>query len=90
MITYSPDKWKRAFDAGAPAATDITELGHARAYELLMRLGSDMPLWSGVITVQHEFLLRWGAPSAANTTTIFTQMRAIVNAHARVICKNQS
>ena len=84
-VTNSPGEWKSAFDAGAPAATHITELGHARAYELLMRLGSDMPLWSGVITVQHEYLLRWGALSAANTTTTFTQIRAIMNAHARVI-----
>ena len=60
-VTNSPDKLKSAFEVGAPAATCITELGHARAYELLMRLGSDTPLWSGVITVQHEYLLRWGA-----------------------------
>jgi hypothetical protein len=76
-------------DAGAPAATDIIELGHARAYELLMRLGSDMPLWSGVITVQHDYLLRWGALSAANTTATVTQIRAIMNAHARVIWRNR-
>ena len=88
-VTNSPDNWKRAFETGAPAATCITDLGHARAYELLMRLGSDTPLWSGVITVQHEYLLRWGALSAANTTTTFTKIRAIMNAHARVIWRNR-
>ena len=88
-MTNSPDKWKRAFEAGAPAATCITELGQARAYELLMRLGSDTPLWSGVITVQHEYLLRWGELPAANTTTTFKNMRAIMNAHARVIWRNR-
>ena len=54
-----------------------------------MRLGSDTPLWSGVITVQHEYLLRWVALSATNTTTTFTKIRAIMNAHARVIWRNR-
>ena len=65
------------------------ELGYARAHELLMRLGSDMPLWSGVITVQHEYLSRWGALPRTNTTASFTQIRALMNAHTRVIWKNR-
>lgn len=65
-VSNSPEKWKSAFDAGAPAAKCIAELGHARAYELLLRVGSDTPLWSGIITVQHEYLLRWGALATSN------------------------
>jgi hypothetical protein len=60
QVTNSPSHWRDAFEAGAPAAKTILELGYARAHELLMRLGSDMPLWSGVITIQHDYLLRWG------------------------------
>ena len=54
-----------------------------------MRLGSDMSLWSGVITVQHEYLLRWGSLLAANNTATSTQIRAIMNAHARVAWRNR-
>jgi hypothetical protein len=88
-VSNSPEKWKSAFTVGAPASKYVAELGHARAYELLLRVGSDTPLWSGIITVQHEYLLRWGALPATKTTTTFTQMRAILNAYARVTWRNR-
>ena len=39
QVTNSPSHWRDAFEAGAPAAKTIPELGYARAHELLMRLG---------------------------------------------------
>ena len=57
----------------------VREMQEHAVAELLMRLRSDMPLWSGVITVQHEYF-------KANSTTPFRKIRSIMNAHARVIC----
>ena len=85
----SPLKWSEAFSRGAPAAINIDALAHARAHELLVRMGSELPLWTGVIMVQHEYLLRWGGIEPANTTKLLKEIRRTLQIYAKVVWKNR-
>ena len=48
-VTNSPGDWMTAFQANGKIGRKAT---HAWAYEHLLRLGGNLPLWTGVITKQ--------------------------------------
>ena len=46
-ISNCPTKWSEAF---GKKAVKFDHVAHARAYEHLLRLGNNQPIWTGVVT----------------------------------------
>ena len=70
------------------AATSDHE-AHARAYEHLLRLGGDQPVWTGVITKPLLHLMKWGNIKDERLTSKFKEFRCILHAHAKVVWRSK-
>ena len=85
-ISNCPDSWSAAF--GTKAAT-YDHVAHARAYEHLLRLGGNQPVWTGVITKPLLYLMKWGNIKDERLTSMFKEFRCVLHAHAKVVWRNR-
>ena len=85
-ISNCPDSWYAAF--GTKAAT-FDHVAHARAYEHLLRLGGNQPVWTGVITKPLLYLMKWGNIKDERLTSMFKEFRCVLHAHAKVVWRNR-
>ena len=87
-VKNAPESWRNAYEHKGETASTFQYVADAWAYEHLLRVGGNMPLWTGVITKQLLLLLKWGGIEPNNMTRTIKQMRHILAAHAKVVWKN--
>lgn len=85
-ISNCPDRWSAAF--GTKAAT-FDHVAHARAYEHLLRLGGNQPVWTGVITKPLLYMMKWESIKDERLTSMFKEFRCILHAHEKVVWGNR-
>ena len=88
-VQNAPESWRYAYEHKGETESTFQSAADAWAYEHLLRLGGNMPLWTGVITKQLLLLLKWGGVRPNNMTRTIKQMRHILAAHAKVVWKNR-
>ena len=89
QVKNAPENWRHAYEHRGETEPTFQSVADAWAYEHLLRLGGNMPLWTGVITKQLLLLLKWGGVRPNNMTHTIKQMRHILAAHAKVVWKNR-
>ena len=88
-VKNAPESWSYAYQHKGETESTFQSVADAWAYEHLLRVGGNMPLWTGVITKQFLLLLKWGGIEPNKMTRTIIQMRHILAAHAKVVWKNR-
>jgi hypothetical protein len=88
-IKNAPEKWSYEYQHKGTKKSTFQSEAEAWAYEHLLRLGGNMPVWTGVITKQLHMLLMWGGVQPPNMTRTIKRIRHVLAAHAKVVWKNR-
>ena len=76
-------EWVKAFQANGKIGRNVA---HTWAYEHLLRIGGNIPLWTGVITKPMVFfLLKWDGIEPNEMTRTIKLIRHMLMTHAKVV-----
>ena len=64
-------------------------MAHARAYEHLLKLGNNQPIWTGVVTKPLLYMIKWGGITGEKITPMLKEFRRVLHAHANVVWRNR-